>query len=456
MLALGSCLSLWVAASASAGEAGPGTCKLAPPTLARLGYASLPVELSRADLESLKQAQKAVRKKDLAAAKKLVDPLAATYSEDPEVRFLLATVHASEGWLSDACGEIGRLLELDLPAFAQRFEHEPALASLRASADGSRLAEHAKAIGTLWRQATSDGLPAVMSRGSRGSQEIWLSRFLRGGVYLHDIGRFLPVEPGIDGANGVLVDPKANTVAVAKMNVIDCRDDYCPRIDKVEVRAFRLDDVGQPPSRWHYQGEDAHTLDLRSGPRGLTARVHDCCCYKGCVSPWETVGAKRPTPTSTTKDELSMRLDVRGWLLALTPAGQQVRKGRLVSATGEVQLAAKHGGPLGVHEIFVDRNTGLRWVLTTADGCDPKNPENPILRHVISKVAPDGKATVLIEGKGPATALLDGKQAFYLQSEDTVRRWPSLAAFGSGAGEKLMPGVLLVVPISENSNCGGL
>ena len=151
-----------------------------------------------------------------------------------------------------------------------------------------------------------------------------------------------------------------------------------------------------------------------------------------------------------------MHLDVRGWLLALAPAGQQVRNGRLVSELGEIQLAARHRGPLGIHEIFVDRKTGMRLVLTTVDGCDLKNPEIPILRHVLSRVEPNGKATVLVEGKGPATALLDGKQAFYLQIEDTVRRWPSLSAFGTEAGVPIMAGVGLVVPISADSSCGGL
>lgn len=127
-----------------------------------------------------------------------------------------------------------------------------------------------------------------------------------------------------------------------------------------------------------------------------------------------------------------------------------------MSSTGEVALSAKHAGPLGTHEIFVEPKTGLRLVLTTVDGCNPKNPEVPILRHVLSKVEPDGKVTVLVDGVGPAAALLDGKQAFYLQTGDAVRRWPDLSSVGNGTGEPIMPGVLVVVPISPDSSCGGL
>jgi hypothetical protein len=445
---------LWLsmALPAWAGEAEPGACRLAAPSLARLGYAGLPVALGRSDLKALKQAGKAVARKDWASARKLLDPLTATYSENPEVRFLLAAVHASTGALDDACSEVVRVLEMDLPAFAQRFEKEPAMASLRASPDGARLAEHAKAVQTLWRKAEADGLPSVMSRGSRGSQEIWFSRYLRGGVYLHDVGRFLPVEAGAEGASGVLVRPKSSSALVAKMKVVDCRDDYCPHITAIDVRNYHLDDPTTPTSRWHYDGQNAHRLDLRASADGVSARVHDCA--GPCA--WQPVGKKPPSPSLAAEDELTMQFDVRGWQLSLVPAGQQIRKGRLVSATGEVALSERHASPLGTHEIFVDAKTGLRLVLTTLDGCNPKNPEIPILRHVLSKVEPNGKATVLLEGAGPAAALLDGRQAFYLQTGDTVRRWPELSAVGNRPGEPIMPGVLVVVSISPDSSCGGL
>jgi hypothetical protein len=457
------CLSVLVVSamvtSAQGGEAEPGTCKLAPPTLARLGYRTLPAELSRADLQSLKGAKKALARKELASAKKALDPLAAKYSEDPEVRYLLAAIRATEGAFAEACGDVAWLLELDLVAFAQRFEKDSAFEKLRASADGTRLQQHVQALTPLWRQAALDGVPAMLSRGSRGGQEIWHSHYLRGGVYLHETGRFLPLEPGVEGANAVLVHPKAGTAAVVKFRVEDCRSDHCPRLGATDLLVFRLGEWSRPPSRWRYgeNGTMADMLDLRTGAQGTAIRVHDCNEGPQCLSPWETVGGKSASPNKPADVEMSMTVGFRGSLLGITPAGEQVRKGRLISGTTDVQLDPQHADATAIHDILVDRTIGTRLVLSTVDRCDcASKREGAILRHVLSKVDAQGKATVVLGGKGPATALLDGKQAVYLQTGDTVRRWSSMAAVGAEAGTPIMSGVVLAVPVSERGNCCGL
>jgi hypothetical protein len=442
-----------------AGEAEPGVCKLAPPTLARLGYRALPPELSRADRQSLKGVKKALAKKDLASAKQALDPLAAKYPDEPEIRYLLAGIHAAQGALAEACGEVAWGLELDFVAFAQRFETDPTFEKLRASADGARLRQHGRALGAFWRQAASDGLPAMMSRGSRGSQEIWFSQLLRGGVYLHETGRFLPLEPGIERANAVLVHPKAGTAAVVKFAVDDCRSDYCPQLRALDLQVFRLGEWSTAPSRWRYgeAGTMADRLDLRTGPRGTTIRVHDCNEGPKCLSEWDTVGGKPSSPSSGVDLEMAMAVGFRGSLLGVAPVGQQVRKGRLVSGLTEIQLDRRHADAAAVHDILVDRASGERLVLSTVDRCDcMSEKEGPILRHVLSRVDAQGRATVVLSGKGPAAALLDGKQAVYLQTGDTVRRWSTMAAVGSEGGTPIMSGVVLVVPVSENGNCCGL
>ena len=432
---------------------------LAPPTLARLGYRALPPELSRADLQALKVVKRALANKDLVSAKKALGPLAARYSEDPKVRYLLATVHATEGALAETCSEVAWLLELDSPAFAQRFERDPVFEKLRASADGARLRQHAQAIEALWRQAMSDGLPSMMSRGSRGSQEIWHSHTLRGGVYLHETGRFLPLEPGVEGANAVLVHPKAGTAAVVKFRVDDCRSDYCPQLEAIDLLVFPLGQGSSSPSRWRY-GESrtmADMLDLHSGSRGTTIRVHDCYAGPKCLSEWETVGGKKTAANNATDAEMSMAVGFRGSLLGIAPPDQYVRKGRLISEAGDVQLDRLHADATAIHDILVDRTSGIRLVLSTVDRCDCLSErEGPILRHVLSRVDAQGKVTVVFSGKGPAAALLDGKQAVYVQIGDTVRRWSSMAAVGTEAGTPIMLGVVLVVPVSEHGNCCGL
>lgn len=453
-------VSLLSLGEALAGEASAGVCKMAPPALSRLGYSALPAELSRADAQKLRNARKAVAKKDWKAAQDLLDPLAATYSEDTDVRFLLAALQAAQGASSDACSAIAHLLEMDLPAMNRRFETEPALAELRKGADGSRLVEHASAVRALWRQATNDGLPAVMARGTRDVLDIWYPRYLRAGVYLHETKRFLPVTPPVDGAGAALIQPATKRAAVVKLKVVPCREDNCPRVEAVEVRDFRLDEVEKPPGRWRYDGENARPLELRSGAGGLEARVHDCCCYNDCVSPWEKAAGRRTAqPPSTTHavEEMTLTVDQRGSRLATRPVDLHIRKGSLVAGSKEVSLDAQHTGPGATHAIFVDPTTDARLVLSTIDGCQCGGKrEGAVLRHVLSRVDADGKATLLMGGKGPAAAMLDGKRAFYLQTGDTVRRWSTMAAVGTRDGEPVMPGTLLVIPVTEQRNCCGL
>jgi hypothetical protein len=438
-----------------AGEANgvPSACTLPPPALARLGLGAVPAALAPADQRTVKAARR-----DLAKHGGAVKNLAAKYPEDPEVRFLLAGLHASEGAFAKACGEVARLLELDIAAFAPRYEREARFAKLRAGAEGARLREHLAAVEALWREATQSGLPAMLSRGSRGPMTIWRGQYLRGGVYLHETSRFLPLEPGVEGAVATLVDPRAGTVAVVRTAVSACHDHNCPRMSTAEVLVFRLDDWRRAPSRWRYAEADstASALDVRSDKRGTAVRVHDCCCWNGCVSPWNAVGAK-PQSAANESDDLLLSIDVRGSLLGIAPAGQQIRKGRLAGAGGaEVALASEHGDRAAVHDILVDQRTGVRLVLSTIDRCEcSAKDEGPILRHALSTVDAQGKAAVVLRGEGAAAARLDGKQALYVQTGDTVRRWPSIAEFGKQPGPPIMPGVVLVVPRTKRGDCCG-
>jgi hypothetical protein len=55
------------------------------------------------------------------------------------------------------------------------------------------------------------------------------------------------------------------------------------------------------------------------------------------------------------------------------------------------------------------------------------------LHLVLSTVDPaQGKATIVLRGEGASAARLEGKQAVYVQTSETVRRWPSIAAVGCG------------------------
>jgi hypothetical protein len=76
---------------------------------------------------------------------------------------------------------------------------------------------------------------------------------------------------------------------------------------------------------------------------------------------------------------------------------------------------------------------------------------------VLSTVDPaQGRATIVLRGEGAGAARLEGKQAVYGRTGETVRRWPSIAAVGAEPGTSIMPGVVLVVPRSSRSDCCGL
>lgn len=445
-------------------------CALATPTLSRLGFAALPLPLSQQERRTLKEANLAFRQANLAKSKAVLEGLAAKHPDDGGVRYRLAAANAASGDFRSACSEMARVLELDFVGFAERYESDKAFAPLQSSEAGVQLREHARAVEKLWRQAIQTGLPVMMSRGTRGPMEIWRPSYLRGGVYVHEVQRFLPMEPGVDGASAALVNPKANSVAVVKPTVSACHDHFCPRFLKAQVTIFSLVDFRRSPVRWHMEEQGAETtmIDLRSGPQGVAIRIHDCCCWKGCTSPWTPVGLKAGGPTPGTSDSarqpstldmsVDMLVDFRGSLLGAVPEGTRLGKGRMVvDGEAEIPLAAEHE-PTAIHDVLVDARTGARLVFSAVDRCECSAKKvGPILRYAISTVdGRTGKATAVEHGEGTGAAMLDGKQAVYVQTGTTLRRWPSISAVGAEVGLPIMPGVVLVVPRSPSGNCCGL
>ncbi len=460
----GAILAVCAPAFAQEAKVASAGCALALPTFSQLGYASPPPVLSKAQQKALQDVDRSLRKGDLAQAKKGLEPLAREVAENVEVRFRSASLHASLGELDSTCSEVAALACRDFFAVAKRLESERALAKLRFGDDGARLREHLKAIEGLWRQAAASGLPAMMSQGRRGEMGIWQSQVMRGGVYLHEVGRFLPLEPGVDGAAAALVNPKAGTTAVVKETVSACKTDGCPRITAAQVEVFALDDWRRPHKHWSYggYGDEAATmeaLDIRSLSGTTAVRVHDCCCYNGCTSPWTTIGPALKAGLASSFDKLEMTVDFRGTLLGMSPPGVHVRKGQLVSeGAADVRLPKEHADSAAIHDILIDKPSKRQLVCSTIDRCECSGKkEGPILRYAVSTVDPStGKATLVLEGEGAAAAMLDGKGAIYIQTGDTVRRWSSIAAVGHETGASIPPGFVLVVPRSPRGNCCGL
>ena len=431
-------------------------CDLTPPTPSRLGFAALPTPLSPEDRRVVKEAELNFQKGNHAEAKVALDPVVAQNPNDGELRYRLAVASAAAGDVRTACAEISRLMELDLVGFAKRYEDDKAFSVMRSSDAGIRVAEHMRAVEVLWRQAMTTGLPAMMSKGARGGMGIWKPSYLRGGVYLHEVQRFLPLEPGVEGASAALVNPQARTVSVLKFATSACKSDFCPHISAVQVLVFSLDDFRRPPSRWRSGEETTTMIDLRSGPRGTAVRIHDCCCWKGCTSPWTSIGPKRAA--SGDSQSMEMSVDFRGSLLGIAPPGIRIAKGGLLSVgAAAMPLSAEHE-PTAVHDILVDESAGARLVFSATDRCEcSAKKEGPIFHYDLSTInAKTGTSTVVEHNIGTGAAMLDGKKAVYVQTGDTVRRWPSIASVGKENGMSIMPGVVLVVPRSPSGNCCGL
>jgi len=449
------------AASAAEPKVAAAACDLTSPTLARLGFAALPHPLAQEYRLKLKASDSALRRAKFADAVAMLDELAAKNPDDGELRFRLAAAHAASGDLHAACGEIARLLELDFVGFVKRYETDPAFSSLRSSEAGNELREHLRAVEALWQQSIPVGLPAMLSAGTRGQMTIWRPSRLRGGVYVHETKRFLPMEPGVDGASAALVNPEAKIVGVVKLAVSACQSDFCPRISSAQIMTYSLDDFRRPPVRWSSEekGSTMTMLDLRSGSRGAAVRLHDCCCWKGCMSPWTSIGPK-PGAADAAHEQgtLEMSIDFRGSLLEIVPPAVRIAKGRLtMEGSAETPLGPEHE-TAAVHDVLVDQQAGALLVFSAIDRCEcSAKKEGPVFRYAISTVdAKSGKATAIEHGEGTGAALLDGKRAVYVQTGNSVRRWPSISSVGREPGEPIMPGVVLVVPRSPSGNCCGL
>jgi hypothetical protein len=122
-----------------------------------------------------------------------------------------------------------------------------------------------------------------------------------------------------------------------------------------------------------------------------------------------------------------------------------------------ISLTAEHE-PSAVHDILVDDPAGARLAFSATDRCEcSAKKEGPVFRYALSTIDAKAGTSIAVEHSiGTGAAMLDGKKAVYVQTGDTVRRWPSIASVGRENGLSIMSGVVLAVPRSPSGNCCGL
>ena len=447
--------------AASSGSRGSvAGCSFDDPSQIDLGMATLPAIPVPAARKGYEDAEKAYSLKQYRRARDLLAPALTTNPGYADATYLLALVNVRLGDGEAACEVLRPLLERDLPVFSVKVRTDPELAGFRTTLVGQRLLAHIDRLSPVWKSRVQKGLPSILWAGTRDDLDVVTPQVMRAGVYLHP-GRFLAMDRGTPGATAALVDPRRSRLVTVRPNVAACRDSGCPRITSAEVFMSPLDSWEVEPKKWSYEGGAGKGLDLRSADDGGWVQVQDCCCWKGCRSPWFRLGREGDGETSAKPrpDGVRLEVDYRGAGLSLVPAGFSVNGGRLRGPRiGSVTLSTEHRDADAVHTVLQAKDGTELFVLSVVDTCRCKeSSEGAVLTHVGSIVnVATKRSRAVMKGIGSAAAALGGDGALYIQDGDTLRRWPQIGKVGQDAGEPVMPGVLLVPARRPLHNCCGL
>ncbi len=129
--------------------------------------------------------------------------------------------------------------------------------------------------------------------------------------------------------------------------------------------------------------------------------------------------------------------------------GLSVRRGELIGARARgIRLSPLHEQMAVRHQVFYERASETALVITVGPQCQRATSEHQAgVPYVISVVsARTGQATVVAHGYGGAVVAFDGGGAVFLQTGETLRHWPSVAAMRREPGKLDMQGVLLSAP----------
>jgi len=315
-----------------------------------------------------------------------------------------------------------------------------------------------------WRAALSRGVPALSyapsSDRERASAGIVEAERLRAGVYLHDERRFVPLTPPVPGATSALVDPSRERALVIRMQITDCRADFCPGVSSVAVTAYDLSAASRAPVLAIEPVEGPfNALEVQATPYGARMQLGDCR-YAQCTSGWLRVSGDPPLRDAEQRRLDGFLLDVRyrGTLLTYLEPGYSIRNGILQGPGLSALVLPDSHAAATHHSLLVEPRRQLALLVSVRDGCecDPGS-ERALLDHSVSRIElGTGRAQTLFRAGGAAAALLDAGGAVYLQARSRVERWPSIGDVGKRAPDVLPAGILLAAPRVEEQNCCGL
>ncbi|HUJ63717.1 MAG TPA: hypothetical protein VLX92_34695 [Kofleriaceae bacterium] len=389
------------------------------------------------------------------------DPLAAlgTAALPPDAaatRRALAAIEAdvAAGKLDAAEDALAALAAADLPLVAARLADDAALAPIKAA-----MAPRLAALAASWRSAIERGAPVIAFAGTIGSQQILEARVLRPGVWVASVHRFFPLAPPVAHASAGVVDLAHRHAITVALRVDDCRSDFCPRIERIDVDVWSLDDPGTRLASWSYRDSGmTASVTIESVDGGARANVNDCGISTSCHTGWIRIqpGGARPDKVQrATPGAIRLEVDQRGDQLAL-PSPTLALDGRTLHLPDRAIELDKRHRVTDLHCIASDASYAL--VTSTVDRCECNEKfEGSILVHAVDRVElATGHVDSISSAKLGAVSELDRDGAVYLQVADKLTRYPSIAAM-PGDGERLPDGFLLAVgPLSGRPNCCGL
>lgn len=433
--------------------------------LTKAGFASQPEPVSRSSYTANEKGLRAHRSGDYGQAKEFFTEAVHLSPGHLLARYNLVCAQARLGELQAAFEGLQPLLETDLYQFLHRFRSDPDLEGLRQSVWKKRLDRQVDVLEKAWQEAARRGLPAVLLAGERDEVGIFRAKLLRPGFYVHDVRRFFPSSPPVEGATSAVVDRDHRQTIWVKPRINDCRYDLCPRIESFEIFFFSFPPQKEPRQKWSYHFEESMggELQLSLTSHALHAKVLEDCGREDCQSPSYRIGL--PDVGGGAKQGPSSRstlfVDYRGSELSHFPDGYSVEKGSL-SGPGSLNIAL---GPrhirAKIHQVLPSPGGKKLLVASTADGCDCDHPEqHPVFEHTVSLIDLEGqRVSQIFAGRGDVVSRMDAGGAVYLQTGDQkkqIRRWTSIDRVGKETGEPLMEGLSLLPTRVAKGNCCGL
>jgi hypothetical protein len=363
-------------------------------------------------------------------------------SEYDLARYNLACAQARLNDLEASLDELTHVLVRDLPRFKRAALEDQDLGNLRRSELGKELEHRLEVLEEVWAEAMQKGTPTVVWRDrsttliseAQGAQ----GQLIRPGVWLHDLGRFVPAMEVIKDALAGMVDIDAQQ---AIMVVGKATIDLPPTLEDVALLVTPLSPAGEAPRKATLAMDKLTTVEVHAVPAGLRARGNTTKSHwrelraSGLVRSENQGAPTRPVLRVTPDGALLTQYLPAGWShkgrSVFTPAGQEIvmQQGHSVATQHSVILDAS-----GRHGVVV----AVRMKCTD---------DGPVLKHWVDRLDLDANtAEGLAQSDGAAAAAYGRDGALYLQiGSETIRyATPTATRY-----ETLPEGLMLAPPMQK-------